>query len=271
MQDPANVRDDFTVSRILSVSPEQDELIRRNHSRIFIVPARDNIINSILYSRARSNDDYTRAIGRAITEAGLKTSVGDLQLRTVFDSKFGSGVFMQHFAANGWLVDDKREAFDLFIELEAFTHQTDLPEMETYDPVIIEGHEEENPLCIKLDVENLFPSFDNNEDEDRGDDEQMSDDTHVAQPAHEPEVAAMQNGNGRGRVTSPDDRRLKENRPPQMVTARATQNGDDDQGASSQGLTGRQAGRPGRVRFRSLDGRLKANRRPLEEQGAGGR
>jgi hypothetical protein len=65
------------------------------------------------------------------------------------------------------------------------------------------------------------------------------------------------------------DRRLKQNREPsEMAMARRAESGAD--GSTSQ--SGRMAGKPGRVRDRDLDMRLKSNRGVSSEQvAAGGR
>jgi hypothetical protein len=207
------------------------------------------MIDVLLFQGSRPIAQFVPAVGRAIAEAGL-TIEGDLQLREVHDPKFGDGVFQSFFVTNGWLTDNNAEAYDLFLEIEGIP-DGDFPEMETYNSTVLEDSDiVENPLCFKIGIEDLSQNWAEN------------DTAHIVQPKPEPEAMS---GNGRGRVKNPDtDMRLKENqnRPEQLVTPRRTQDDNDTGG------TERIAGRPGRVRFQSLDGRLKKNRR-LEE--AGGR
>lgn len=242
-----------TVTRILALSPDGSELVRRNNSRIFVSSGREVIIDAMLLQGSRSIESYIPAVGRAIAESGLQVK-GDLQLKANFDSKFGSGVFQQHLITNGWLQDNDGEVFDLFVELEDIS-EGEFPNMETYDAEILEGHEFETPLVFKLGIEDLTPQWNS-----------MYEPTNVSGPRHEPEVDEDRIPGARGRVKDPStDRRLKENRehPEQMVTARKSQNQSGDS-------TERMAGMPGRVRFPELDGRLKRNR-SMAVEGAGGR
>jgi hypothetical protein len=245
------------VSRILAVSPEANETIRRNYSRIYVVPADEGVIDTMLFQGSRSLESYLPDISRAIAEFGLKTKI-DLQLSATFDSRFGSGIFQQHIITNTWLQDDQGEAFDLFVELDLSNEDSSYPEMETFDGSQIEGAEFENPLCFKLDIQALSPQW-SGMIEENSQKEEINTPPMRTEPKHEPEV-----GN-RGRVVDPTkDRRLKQNRPEQLESARRSQDQDDP--------TARQAGKPGRVRYPGLDGRLSRNRsRPAEMAGAGGR
>jgi hypothetical protein len=259
----------FTVNRILALSPMYLETSRRNFSRIYIVPTRESLIDSILFQGHRSMEEFIPAVARAISEAGLSVNSGvPLQLKSVFDSNFGAGVFQSHIQASGWLIDNNADAFDLFVELDGID-VGELPEMITYDANISpESDILENPLCIKLDIEAITPSWEDMMVHGSDENQNSSSGGDQLAPRHEPEVQS-----GKGQVKNPDtDRRLKENRnkrPEQLETARKTQNSDSDTGGGS--VMARQAGKPGRVRMPALDGRLKENRRVVAEATSGGR
>lgn len=248
----------YTVSRVLALSPEQNELMRRNFSRIFILPMGEGALDSILFQGSRSIENFIGPAARAVSEAGLKTSI-DLQLRGAFDAKLPAG-YQSFIKTNGWVQDEKGEVYDLYIELDLQGEEGELPNMETYDAQSIEGMEFENPLCIKVGIEDLSPQWETTNQDATVDE--------TPKPRMEPEVERA--GGGQGQVKNPEtDRRLKENRPEQLVSARQTQNRAES-GESEGSSMERQAGKPGRVRFAALDGRLKRNRRPAME-GAGGR
>jgi hypothetical protein len=258
----ASIEQQGTVSRVLALSPDQAELVRRNYSRIFIVPGKEGVIDAILFQGSRPLESFIPHIARAIASAGLKTTGADLVINKHFDPKVALGLGQDHFVTNSWLVDEGGEAYDLFVELDA-VWDTEAPEMISYDGDRLEGMAFA-PLCFKLGIEDLSPSWDGLIGTNLGDDIVRTDTTENNNGANNDQTQTqMDQGRGTpGRVTDPStDRRLKANRgtevPKQPVIARQTQ--DSDAGGTP--TRGRMAGRPGRVKHPELDGRLKNNRR----------
>jgi hypothetical protein len=270
------------VTRVLAVSPEQSELIRRNYSRIFVAPAGESMIDAVLFQGQRPVENFMEEIARAIAHVGMKVEGGDIQIRHSFDSKVMMGFFSQLAVTNEWLEDEKGNVYDLIVECAMVGERLTDPEgIESFDGNPIDEADFENPLCFKIGVENLdplgwntiagetTPNLDNVKGQTQGQTQAQ------ITPRPEPEVelrGGNTNGNRTpGRVTNPaTDKRLKQNRdqvdrPEQLEVARRAQDGEDTGGSS----TGRQPGRPGRVRYPELDGRLKQNRRQPETASQG--
>lgn len=253
-----------TVSRILMVSPEQNEMVRRNRSRIYITNARESVIDSVLFQGYRPIDDFVPSALRAITMAGLTDISGDLTLTAAFEHGASAGFMQQHLVSRGWLQDGDKNVVDLILEVELQTEMLPDINMKTFDaPYTIDGSNE-NPLVIFCGIEDLYPQLDD-DNIDQGQQE----------VAEQPQTEALSDnngsGSGRGRVKDPEnDGRMKHNRDNAM--ARQADQGSTagvTASTAAQGSTARMAGKPGRV-ARPWDGRLKHNRGG-QSAGAGGR
>lgn len=248
-----------TVARVLMVSPHQNEMLRRNRSKIFIAPAGETAIDTILAQGVRPIGDYIEAATRAIISAGLHDPTGEIDLRPAFNHNATAGFNQQHLVSTGWLQNSDREVYDLVIELELGV-EDELPtiNMKSFNGNPIEGFND-NPLCIALDIQDLYPMSDNNDVGGEPEIERQPGPRLVEVVGHDQE---QHNGSDAdrvpgafGRVKSPEDGRLKVNR--QTAMARRSQDRSDDNSGSN---NGRMAGRPGRVKDPAFDFRLKSNR-----------
>lgn len=282
----------YSVGRILLCSPPQNEMIRRNYSRIFIAPVGEGTIDSILFQGYRPIEGFADVAARAIQMASLHDASGSLELKPQVNPSVTGGFLQQFLASKGWLEDDQATVYDVWVEV--LIENEDLPdvEMTTFNGKPIEGYSE-NPLVIAVDVAELSPKYDLNQDDDQNhveeafNNNQSSDDNDQGNNQGQSEMAGnVDEGGGQqetgannsdsqpgrpGRVKNPEtDRRLKQNRP-QSETAMARRSDTGNDGATAQ--SGRMAGKPGRVRDPDFDMRLKRNRVGGEstQQAAGGR
>jgi hypothetical protein len=280
----------YTVGRVLLVSPPQNEMLRRNYSRVFIAPIGEGTIDSIIFQGHRPIEGFTDVCARAIKMAGLKDASGNFGLRPQINPAVTGGFLQQHLISTGWLEDQNNTVYDIWVEV--LIENEDLPsvDMKTFNGQPVDGFEE-NPLIIAVDVEELAPKFSLIDDGsqtssstrtwamtrriagDQGQQAQGADDQGQGGDQNERSEEQRETAMARrpGRVTNPaTDRRLKQNRD-QPSTAMARRSDTDNSGETSQ--SGRMAGRPGRVRDPSLDMRLKTNRMPAQSQAsaAGGR
>jgi hypothetical protein len=97
------------VSRIMMVSPLQNEMLRRNRSRIFITTAGESVIDSVLFQGYRPIEEFIPAAIRAIEMAGLHDPTGDIVLQPAFEHNATAGFMQQHLVSRGWLENDNNE------------------------------------------------------------------------------------------------------------------------------------------------------------------
>ncbi len=248
-----------SVARILMISPLQNELLRRNKSRIFIAPTGEGVIDSVLFGGYRPIENFIDIATAAIAMAGLHDAAGDILLKPAFEHGANS-IFQQHLLSTGWLQNDQSEVVDLIIEVNMAAE--DLPDinMKSFNGDQVEGYDD-NPLCIFCDIQDLYPQGVGNVDQYQGEDEVVQ--KTATQTETENNDSGSGGPNGQGRVTDPStDRRLKSNR----EMARRPQDRDNDGSVHM----GRMAGKPGRVRDPLFDMRLKSNRIAISAD-AGGR
>lgn len=250
-----------SVSRITMISPLQNEMLRRNRSKIFITVAGESMIDSVLFQGYRPMEGFIPAAARAIALAGLKDISGDLQLQPAYDHNPSAGFGLQHLVSKGWLEDKDSNVVDLIIELQLVNDQLPNINMKTFDaPGQVDSNE--NPLCIFCGIEDLYPqSYDDDQQTDGNQTEVAQQPETQASGNDNQSSSSNGNGSGRGRVVDPEnDGRLKRNR--ENAMARAADQGSAagaTAATASQGSTARMAGKPGRV-ARPWDGRLKVNR-----------
>jgi hypothetical protein len=276
----------YTVGRVLLVSPPQNEMLRRNYSRVFIAPIGEGTIDSILFQGYRPIEGFTDVCARAIKMAGLKDASGNFTLRPQINPAVTGGFLQQHLISTGWLEDQNNTVYDIWVEVLIENEELPSVDMRTFNGQPVDGFAE-NPLIIAVDVEELAPKFSlidvGLHDEQLDESPEVVDESGQqaqgvdgqAQGGDQNERSEEQRDTAMarrpGRVTNPStDRRLKQNRG-QPSTAMARRSDTDNSGETSQG--GRMAGKPGRVRDASLDMRLKSNRMPAHSQAsaAGGR
>lgn len=248
----------FSVSRILRVSPEQNEMSRRNYSRIFIVPTGEGFIDSVLFQKHRPLEGYMDVAERAIALAGLKDISGVNGLRAIHSS-VGAGFLQGHIATVGWLEADDTTIYDLIVEVIPEGEQ--LPEIDfpTSNASMVEDYLD-NPVIISAEKKDLAHIWSLSGDLDIGSARSPEAETQdeQANASENQTVDASSSAGQRGRVIRDDDKRLKKNRPGNgSAMARQAAPSDGDR----TGDAGRMAGKPGRVRHSIFDGRLKANRR----------
>lgn len=273
MRNPTNGQ--YSIGRILLVSPEQNEMVRRNYSRIFIAPTGEGVIDSILFQSFRPVESFMGVAARAIQMAGLHSSDGELSLKALSNPHVTGGFLQEHLiTTSGWLENEDNVLYDMWIEV--LPENEKLPgnlDITTYNAETIDGFENENPLVIAVDVENL-QSHGASEDSENLDQNQTqntdttSQDSDNSNQEKVDESASVEGSTGnRGRVTNPEtDRRLKRNRD-NNGAAMARR----DEAEHSENNGGRMAGHPGRVKDRRFDFRLKQNRGIPVTADAGGR
>lgn len=218
------------ISRILLVSPEENETIRRNRSRIFVWPKGETAIDAMIFQSHRPIDQFSELAGRAILMAGL-TIHGQQSLELdIVDTMTTTGMH-QHFTTRGWCVNDEGKIFDIIIE--ANFSDIDLPtvDVNTIDPVLDGIDTGENPLIIEADVSNLHPRYEEDSDV-------VADETNVVE------------------MKQPSNSETTNEKPEIKKAARRSDSSDEDGDESTEG---RMAGKPGRVK-NPWDGRLKRNR-----------
>jgi hypothetical protein len=249
-----------TVSRIAMISPLQNEMLRRNRSRIFITVAGESPIDSVLFSGQRPIEEFIPAAARAIYMAGLKDIAGETVLTAAFEHTPAAGFMQQHLVSRGWLEDKDNNVVDLIVELDPLPFGENIA-MKTSDAVNQIDGSNENPLVIFCGIEDLYPQLDEVETGNEVETAQVEEPVEQQVDTGASNGNGNGNGSGRGQVKSPTDGRLKVNRDATAM-ARAGDQGEAA-GASvatgAQGSTARMAGKPGRV-ARPWDGRLKTNR-----------
>lgn len=183
---------DTMINRVLRVSPEQNELYRRNKSRIFIGVEGESLIDTILQQPQRPIEEYIDVAHRAIAQAGLDNSYGEL--RGMYGSQIG--IFgATHLVTQNWLKDEDNNVYDLFISVDPDFEITGEPPVQILPTQSLEnGLEGENPLVLSVDISDLIgpPMYDDANENSQMDDGQMQ--------------------GGQGRVKDPNDGRLLENR-----------------------------------------------------------
>ena len=217
------------ISRIMLVSPDSAETIRRNHSRIFIWPKGESAIDAMIFQSQRPIEQFKELAGRAILMAGLSIDGQSEMELDVVDSRSTTSM-QQHFVTRGWCVDDDSKIYDIIIE--ASLSRTDLGEIEisTLDPVMDDINTGENPLIISVDVDDLVSL----------EDEEADEASNVVEMKPKQETT----------------NESQPKQPPKQVAARRSQDDDND---GDENTEGRMKGKPGRVRH-PWDGRLKQNR-----------
>jgi hypothetical protein len=246
----------YGVNRIVQLSPEQIELSRRSGSRIFIATMGEGMVDTILLQGQRPMENYMDAAARAISLARLQPFRAEsISLKPGFNPTVAAGMFQQFLSSNCWLQDENGEAYDLIIELEphGLENLQSIP-FETLNSEPVEGYED-NPIIFKIGVEELGPELDTNEAARQIDDMQPQLQTNTQPQSNAGQNDDDRSSGGQGRVKHPEsDGRLKQNRAPQLESARAAQSRDDAGGGDNMS---RQAGKPGRVRVPGLDFRRK--------------
>jgi hypothetical protein len=148
-----------TVSRIAMISPLQNEMLRRNRSRIFITVAGESPIDSVLFSGQRPIEEFIPAAARAIYMAGLKDIAGETVLTAAFEHTPAAGFMQQHLVSRGWLEDKDNNVVDLIVELDPLPFGENIA-MKTSDAVNQIDGSNENPLVIFCGIEDLYPQLD---------------------------------------------------------------------------------------------------------------
>jgi hypothetical protein len=151
-----NTTPKHTVSRVLLVSPPQNEMIRRNFSRIFIAPVGEGAIDSILFQGYRPIEGFAEVAARAIQMAALHDATGSLALKPQVNPAFTGGFLQQHLVSTGWLENKDNTVYDVWVEVLIENENLAEVDMKTYNGVPIDGFSE-NPLIVAVDVAELAP------------------------------------------------------------------------------------------------------------------
>lgn len=287
-----NPAGNFTVSRILRISPEQNEMTRRNYSRIFIMPVGEGFIDSVLFQGYRPVEGYMDVAKRAVALSGLADISGVNEMRPVHMPR-GDGFLQSHIATIGWLEAGDKTVYDLVVEV--VPEGEELPDLNfpTSNANMVDNCLD-NPVIISVETADLAQKFSpvsgfdgqtaDEAGQDAGSDRSPQVEAQGESESQTQTAANDTNGSGAdmsgasedrtpGRVKNPDtDRRLKKNRQGSgSAMARQAMPAMDDR---TSGDAGRMAGKPGRVRNALLDGRIKGNRRSTsqpQQAAAGGR
>ncbi len=240
MRNDTDGKKGYGVNRILLLSPEPSELSRRSGSRIFIAIAGESVIDSILFQTQRPMENYIEAAGRAISLSELTPwKAESITLKPAFNPNVAPGLFQEHLIANDWVQDEQNEAYDVFIELQPHGFENLQPlGFETVNSNPVNGYDDD-PLIFKVGIEELGPELDLSETIEH---------LNMQEPGDR-----VPGGMGRVKDAA-TDRRLTQNREPQLESARLSQTRDDNNDQE------RQHGRPGRVRNPIFDMRRRENR-----------
>jgi hypothetical protein len=144
------------ISRILLVSPEDNETIRRNRSRVFVWPKGEAAIDAMIFQSQRPIDSYRELAIRAIMMSGLKIQNQDHVELDIVEVPTTTGM-QQHFSTRGWCRNDEGEVFDIIIEAALLNEELPSVSVSTIDPIMDGIESGENPLIIEAQVSNLKP------------------------------------------------------------------------------------------------------------------
>ena len=143
------------VSRILLISPEQNELVRRNKSRIFVWPAGESIIDSIMFQPQRPISTFIDDAIRAMDMAGLHDmGYVDGDRLTIGDGNTLQVGAPKHLTSHGWLTIDNK-VYDLIVEVDVSGERLKEPNVMTVNATPAEDNPFENPLVIIASVDDF--------------------------------------------------------------------------------------------------------------------
>lgn len=222
------------ISRILLVSPEKNETIRRNRSRIFVWPKGETAIDAMIFQAHRPIDQFRDLAGRAILMSGLAIHQQETLELDIVETKTTTGM-QQHFATRGWCHNEDGKVFDIIIEATFGNESVPTVDVNTLDPVLDGIETGENPLIIEADVYNLS--------------------AQQEEPSGDAEEANVVEVDFKGKV----DNSASTNEEPAEETKAARRSDDSEDGDGNETTEGRMKGKPGRVK-NPWDMRLKANR-----------
>lgn len=222
---------DTRITRILLVSPEATETLKRNRSRVFVWPRGETIIDAMIFQSQRDIAEYGDVLDRAMNLSGLTIHNGDgyeilEQPNTVGMQKF--------FSTNGWLVDEENNVFDMIIEVAAQDEELGRPDITSIAPLTSDG-DSENPLIFSTSTKELRSG---------GTQIDGSQDSNVT------EIPRQESSRQPGE-------RQEQQMQPQSIAARRSQESEGE--SVQEDTSGRMPGKPGRVKS-PFDGRLKQNR-----------
>jgi hypothetical protein len=218
-----------TITRVLLISPEQNELLRRNRSRIFIYPHGESLIDALIFQSCRRLEDFIPDVQRAIEMAQLEDASNASQLMVIDSPNITGGMMQKHIVSNGWLKID-HTVYDMVLEVAINGEVLPSPDITTMSIDESSDNAHENPLIILTGVESFAEGYYGRDGDEPDNVVELTPRAQADTPSEQQEDA------------------------PKRRVARQTQEVDQED------ESGRMAGRPGRVKNPLLDGRLKGNR-----------